>query len=207
MTTVPEAPEGEGPVDGEEERTVGGPPLHRGCRPPQRRPQGIEALAGAGRHRHHLGRLEDAAGDEGGEVGVEEPAPVVAEAGKEVGLGEGDDPRPHAEELADVEVLARLGHDPLVGGDHQDGQVDPSGPAAMAFTKRSWPGTSPTPATVPSGKVRWAKPSSRVMPRRFSSGSRSGSMPVRAFTSEVLPWSTCPAVPMITSWTGRAVAP
>ena len=35
------------------------------------------------------------------------------------------------------------------------------------------------------------------MPRRFSSGSRSGSVPVSLRTSAVLPWSICPAVPMI----------
>jgi hypothetical protein len=33
------------------------------------------------------------------------------------------------------------------------------------------------------------------MPRRFSSSSRSASMPVRALTKAVLPWSMCPAVP------------
>src|SRR5579864_9406577 len=36
-----------------------------------------------------------------------------------------------------------------------------------------------------------------VMPRRFSSSRRSASMPVRALTSAVLPWSMCPAVPMM----------
>src|SRR5579885_59252 len=36
---------------------------------------------------------------------------------------------------------------------------------------------------------------SMVMPRRFSSSNRSASMPVRAFTSAVFPWSMCPAVP------------
>src|SRR4029079_10345023 len=35
-----------------------------------------------------------------------------------------------------------------------------------------------------------------VMPRARSSGSRSASMPVRARSSAVLPWSMCPAVPM-----------
>src|SRR5690348_10969665 len=34
-----------------------------------------------------------------------------------------------------------------------------------------------------------------VIPRRFSSSSRSASMPVSAWTSAVLPWSMCPAVP------------
>src|ERR1700733_2316297 len=33
------------------------------------------------------------------------------------------------------------------------------------------------------------------MPRRFSSSRRSASIPVSAFTSAVLPWSICPAVP------------
>ena len=40
-----------------------------------------------------------------------------------------------------------------------------------------------------------ANPKSIVMPRRFSSSSRSASMPVSAFTNAVLPWSICPAVP------------
>ena len=35
-----------------------------------------------------------------------------------------------------------------------------------------------------------------VMPRAFSTGRRSVSMPVSARTSDVLPWSMCPAVPM-----------
>src|SRR5215469_6691347 len=34
-----------------------------------------------------------------------------------------------------------------------------------------------------------------VIPRRFSSSSRSASMPVRALTRAVFPWSMCPAVP------------
>jgi len=37
-----------------------------------------------------------------------------------------------------------------------------------------------------------------VMPRFFSSASRSQSMPVKALISVVLPWSICPAVPMMT---------
>src|SRR5208282_3199083 len=36
-----------------------------------------------------------------------------------------------------------------------------------------------------------------VMPRLFSSSRRSASMPVRARTRAVLPWSICPAVPAI----------
>src|ERR1700730_17218042 len=41
-----------------------------------------------------------------------------------------------------------------------------------------------------------------VMPRDFSSGRRSGSVPVSALTSALLPWSTWPAVAMIKCWTG-----
>src|SRR5215218_1821040 len=40
------------------------------------------------------------------------------------------------------------------------------------------------------------------MPRRCSSSSRSVSVPVIRRTSVVLPWSTCPAVPMV-----RAIRP
>src|SRR5947199_6988935 len=42
-----------------------------------------------------------------------------------------------------------------------------------------------------------------VMPRRFSSSRRSVSMPVRARTSAVLPWSMCPAVPMMMDFIGN----
>ena len=49
---------------------------------------------------------------------------------------------------------------------------------------------------APDGRSVWAKPRSIVSPRRFSSSSRSGSVPVRASTSDDFPWSTCPAVAM-----------
>ncbi len=65
----------------------------------------------------------------------------------------------------------------------------PPAPASMFFTKRSWPGTSTISITSPSGSSRNANPRSIVMPRAFSSGRRSVSVPVRALTSEVFPWS------------------
>ena len=71
----------------------------------------------------------------------------------------------------------------------------PVAPATIWRTKRSWPGTSTTPIVRPLGSLSWAKPSWMVMPRRFSSSRRSGSVPVRARTSEDLPWSIWPAVP------------
>ena len=77
----------------------------------------------------------------------------------------------------------------------------PPAPASMFLMNFSCPGTSTMPAWEPSSKSRWAKPSSMVMPRFFSSVRRSVSMPVSALTSRVLPWSTWPAVPMITCFT------
>src|SRR6266550_832463 len=75
----------------------------------------------------------------------------------------------------------------------------PPTPASMFFTKRSWPGTSTISIVSPPGSSRNANPRSIVMPRAFSSGRRSVSMPVSALTSEVLPWSMWPAVPT-TTW-------
>ena len=72
----------------------------------------------------------------------------------------------------------------------------PPTPASMLFTNRSCPGTSTMLTSSPPGSVSHAKPRSMVMPRSFSSRSRSGSMPVSLSTSVDLPWSTCPAVPM-----------
>ena len=71
----------------------------------------------------------------------------------------------------------------------------PCAPASMLRTKRSWPGTSTNESTGPPASARCAKPRSMVMPRSFSSASRSGSVPVSACTSALLPWSMCPAVP------------
>src|SRR6266540_7539087 len=50
------------------------------------------------------------------------------------------------------------------------------------------------------GSSRCAKPRSIVMPRAFSSGNRSGSMPVIALTNALLPWSTWPAVARMKCW-------
>jgi hypothetical protein len=63
----------------------------------------------------------------------------------------------------------------------------PVAPATMVRTSPSCPGTSTTPRLKPPGSSSRAKPSSMVMPRSFSSGSRSVSTPVRARTSAVLP--------------------
>src|SRR5258706_2056363 len=64
----------------------------------------------------------------------------------------------------------------------------------MLRRKRTCPGTSMNEIPAPDASVVCAKPRSIVRPRRFSSANRSGSVPVSASTSELLPWSTCPAV-------------
>ena len=64
----------------------------------------------------------------------------------------------------------------------------PLAPASMFLTKRSWPGTS-TNASRVSPSLQCANPRSMVIPRAFSSFSRSGSVPVRALTRALLPWS------------------
>ena len=74
----------------------------------------------------------------------------------------------------------------------------PLAPANMFLMNLSCPGTSTKPMRTPS-RASSTKPRSMVIPRRFSSGNRSVSTPVRARTSEVLPWSMCPAVPTIKS--------
>ena len=72
----------------------------------------------------------------------------------------------------------------------------PPTPASMFLMKRSWPGTSTMLTARPDGSSHQAKPRSMVRPRAFSSAQRSGSMPESACTRALLPWSTCPAVPM-----------
>ncbi len=73
----------------------------------------------------------------------------------------------------------------------------PVAPATIARMKRSCPGTSTTDSLRPDGSSSGAYPSSIEMPRAFSCGSRSVSIPVSAATRAVLPWSMCPAVPRV----------
>ena len=70
-------------------------------------------------------------------------------------------------------------------------------PASMLRTNFSCPGTSTNPNTKSSSRDSYAKPRSMVRPRFCSSGNRSASTPVNAFTNDVLPWSICPAVAII----------
>ena len=74
----------------------------------------------------------------------------------------------------------------------------PVAPTIMLRTSPSCPGTSMMLALWLLGSMSWAKPMSMVMPRSCSSLSLSVLVPVSAFVSQVLPWSTWPAVPMMT---------
>src|SRR5690606_17487680 len=74
-------------------------------------------------------------------------------------------------------------------------------PASMLGTNRSCPGTSTKATVAPEGRSVQAKPRSMVSPRRRSSAHRSGCMPVSAWISVDLPWSTWPAV--ATTYTSR----
>ena len=73
----------------------------------------------------------------------------------------------------------------------------PTAPETIVFTKRSWPGTSTIPAVTPPPRSSGANPRTIEMPRSRSSRRRSVLRPVSAFTISVLPWSTCPDVPMM----------
>ena len=73
----------------------------------------------------------------------------------------------------------------------------PPTPAIIVLTKSSWPGTSTIPIIFPDESRNQAKPRSMVISRSFSSGKRSGSMDVNAWIRADLPWSICPAVPII----------
>ena len=74
----------------------------------------------------------------------------------------------------------------------------PPAPASILRMNFSWPGTSTNAISGSSGRGgRRANPRSIVIPRCCSSKKRSGFTPVRACTRVDLPWSICPAVPMM----------
>ena len=81
----------------------------------------VEPGAGGGTDRDDGRVFEEGAGDEFFGFEADEPEEVLID---EVGLGERDDAARNAEEAADVEVLARLGLDGLVGGDDEEHQID-----------------------------------------------------------------------------------
>lgn len=58
------------------------------------------------------------------DVFVHELEPFIFD---EVSFGDDDDAMLYAEEVADVEVFASLGHDAFIGGDHEHDEVDAGG--------------------------------------------------------------------------------
>ena len=90
------------------------------------------------------------------------------------------------EQPADLKVLARLGHDRLVGGDDEHRQVDAAGAGEHVLDEPLVPGHVHEGEVQPPAS-RCANPRSMVIPRACSSFSRSGSVPVSARTSALFP--------------------
>ena len=116
----------EGAVHGQEQGPVGGPLGDLRRDPAEGGDEAGEPLAGGRGHREDGGALEEGALGGGPDLLLEEREPVGAELGEEVRLRHGDDAAGDTEEPADVEVLAGLGHHPLVRGDDEDDEVDPA---------------------------------------------------------------------------------
>ena len=116
-------------------------------------------------------------------------------------------PARDAEQVDDREVLARLRHDAVVGGDHEQHDVDAGGAGDHLAHEPLVAGDVDDAHRAPARQRRAARsPSSMVTPRSFSSGRRSGSVPVSALTSADLPWSMCPAVPRTSEGDGIGAA-
>ena len=102
------------------------------------------------------------------------------------------------ERVEQREVLDGLGPRPVVGGDDQQRGVDLARPDEHVADQPVVPRDVDEVELGAVGSARWAYPTSIVIPRRRSSGSRSASIPVSARSSVVLPWSMWPAVPTTT---------
>ena len=104
----------------------------------------------------------------------------------EVAFGQGDDAVTQAEQTEDFQMFTRLRHDGIVGGHDEDGKIDARGAGEHVLDEAFVAGH------IDNAEVKWrqielAKPMSMVMPRAFSSGRRSQSIPVSALTRDVLP--------------------
>ena len=114
---------------------------------------------------------------------------VAGGRGDAVDFGQGDQAVADAQQGEDVQVLAGLRHDAVVGGDDEDHAVHAAGAGDHGLDE-ILVARHVDDADLPSAIVHGAKPSSIDMPRSFSSLSRSVSQPVRSLTRAVLPWST-----------------
>ena len=85
-----------------------------------------------------------------------------------VDLRQGHDAVLDAQQREDVQVLAGLRHDAVVGRHDEDARRPCRvAPATIVLMKFSWPGTSTMPTSM-SAITHGAKPSSIDMPRSFS---------------------------------------
>ena len=123
VTTVPAPGEREGAIDREAEAAVA-PRARRGSAAASNRSaaQRVDALAGDGRDRHDVGAGQAGAGQRVRDLGGRPPR--AASGVDEVGLGQRDDAALDAEQVDDRQMLARLRHDAVVGGDHQQHEID-----------------------------------------------------------------------------------
>ena len=116
------AGQGEGAVDGEAEAR------RRGARAGWSRAASnscarkvVDAVAGHGRDRNDLGACEAGAGKQLRDVGRDLAPPRRR---GEIGLGQRHDAARDAEQVDDGEMLARLRHHAVVGGDDQQHEID-----------------------------------------------------------------------------------
>ena len=112
----------------------------------------------------------------------------------QVRLGQRDHPAPDAEQLADVEVLAGLRHDALVGGDDQADQVEAAGAGHHrldeALVARHVDHAEAPVAEVEVGEAELGGDAALLLLLE-AIGVDAG----QRLTSAVLPWSMWPAVP------------
>ena len=112
----------------------------------------------------------------------------------QVDLRQRDDAVAHAEQLEDAQVLLALRLPPLGGGDDEQAGVD-AADAGQHVAQEPDVAGHVDEADRLAVDARCGRSRGRSSgPRRFSSAKRSGSVPVRASTSDDLPWSTWPAV-------------
>jgi hypothetical protein len=96
----------------------------------------LHALAGDAGHRQHVGAGERGGREQRAHLGC---GLRKALAGYQIGLGQRDDAAREAEQVEDGQVLARLRHRPVVGGNHEQHMVD-AGRAGEHLRISLWPG-------------------------------------------------------------------
>ena len=124
VTTVPKPVQGEDAIHGQ----VRAPAIDRSMRLVERRvercAQVVQSCARRRRARDQWRGVQGCAGEGRAHVLTDQLQPLGVH---QIALGEGHDAAGDAEQIQDIQVLARLGHHPFVGGDHQQGDVDAAG--------------------------------------------------------------------------------